>query len=137
MRFDTKIAVVVREGLATWQRLNVTAYLASGLAHARPETMGEPYEDGSGNHYLAMFRQPVVVFEADADGMARAHERALGRPAVACALYTDDLFATDHDEANRAAVRAVAAEKLSLAGLGLHGPRNAVDRITKGVPLHG
>ncbi|MEO3749278.1 DUF2000 domain-containing protein [Streptomyces sp. B6B3] len=136
MRFDTKIAVVVRADLAVWQRLNVTSYLASGVAHARDETIGDPYEDGSGNRYLAMFRQPVLVFEADAAGLARAHARALGR-GLATAVYTDELFATDHDAANRAAVRAVEAEKLSLAGLGLYGPRNAVDRVTKGLSLHG
>ena len=26
--FDTKIAIIVREDLATWQKLNVTAFLA-------------------------------------------------------------------------------------------------------------
>lgn len=136
MRFDTKIAIVVRAGLAGWQRVNVTSYLASGIAHARPETIGEPYEDASGNRYLAMFRQPVVVFEADAEELARAHARALAR-GLAKAVYTDELFATGNDEDNRAAVRAVEAEKLKLAGLGLFGPRNAVDKVTKGLPLHG
>jgi hypothetical protein len=136
MRFDTKIAIVVRADLAGWQRVNVTSYLASAIAHARPETIGEPYEDASGNAYLAMFRQPVVVFEADAEGLARAHARGLTR-GLARAVYTDELFATGNDADNRAAVRAVAAEKLRLAGLGLFGPRNAVDRTTKGLALHG
>ncbi|MFE2031477.1 DUF2000 family protein, partial [Streptomyces hygroscopicus] len=30
----TKIAIIVRTDLADWQKLNVTAFLASGLAHA-------------------------------------------------------------------------------------------------------
>jgi hypothetical protein len=29
--FDTKIAIVVREDLATWQKLNVTTFLTSGI----------------------------------------------------------------------------------------------------------
>ena len=33
MRFDTKIAIAVREDLATWQKLNVTAFLALSLIH--------------------------------------------------------------------------------------------------------
>jgi hypothetical protein len=37
---------------------------------------------------------------------------------------------------NRAAVLAVAAEEMSLVGLAVHGPRNAVDKILKGLPLH-
>ena len=32
MRFDTKIAIAVRSDLAVWQKLNVTAFLASGIA---------------------------------------------------------------------------------------------------------
>ena len=48
MRFETKIAIAVRADLEQWQKLNVTAFLASGIAAAAPEVMGKPYEDGSG-----------------------------------------------------------------------------------------
>lgn len=41
IRFDTKIAVLVREDLETWQRLNVTAFLVSGIAGGHPQLMGE------------------------------------------------------------------------------------------------
>jgi hypothetical protein len=34
------------------------------------------------------------------------------------------------------AVRAVPAGGLRFAGLALHGPRNAVDKVLKGVTLH-
>jgi hypothetical protein len=44
--FDTKVAVVVRDDLATWQRLNVTAFLMSGItASAGAGAIGEPYTD--------------------------------------------------------------------------------------------
>ncbi len=36
MRFDTKIGIVVRDDLAAWQRLNVTAFLASAVAGGVP-----------------------------------------------------------------------------------------------------
>ena len=42
------------------------------------------------------------------------------------------MFKTGHDEANRAAVRAVAAGDLPLVGLAVYGPRNAVDKVMKG-----
>jgi hypothetical protein len=64
MRFDTKIAIVVRADLETWQKLNVTAFLASGIAVGIEDVTGKPFEDGSGNRYLSMFRQPVVVYTA-------------------------------------------------------------------------
>ena len=36
IRFDTKIAVLVRDDLESWQRLNVTAFLVSGIVAATP-----------------------------------------------------------------------------------------------------
>jgi hypothetical protein len=135
MRFDTKIAIVIQADLAVWQRLNVTAFLASGVAAAFDETIGKPYEDGSGNTYLELFRQPVLVYAADDEGLSAVRERAVSR-GLPAAIYTMDMFATGHDEANREVVRAVAAADLRLAGIAVYGPRNAVDKVCKGLALH-
>jgi len=135
MRFDTKIAIAVREDLATWQRLNVTAFLASAVAGGRPEVIGERYQDGSGNVYLPMFRQPVLVYSAGTEALAGAHARALARE-LATAVYIEEMFKTGNDLDNRAAVRAVAAGEMALVGLAVYGPKNAVDKIFKGFPLH-
>src|SRR5215218_9888201 len=124
MQFDTKIAVLVRDDLETWQRLNVTAFLASGIA-ANPEVLGEPYTDADGTPYLPMFRQPVMVFAGDKAMLTAAHERAVRR-GMPMAVFTAELFATGHDEANRAAVRAVPRDGLDLVGIAVHGQRNAV-----------
>ncbi|GAA4583732.1 DUF2000 domain-containing protein [Planotetraspora phitsanulokensis] len=135
MRFDTKIGIAVRGDLEVWQKLNVTAFLASAVAGGVPEVIGEPYEDGSGTAYLPMFRQPVLVYAADADGLARVREGAVTR-GLDTAVYIEEMFKTGHDVDNRAAVRAVAAEQMSLVGLAVHGPKNAVDKTLKGLPLH-
>ena len=92
-------------------------------------------EDGSGNTYLELFRQPVVVYEATAEILTQAHLRALTRP-LPLAIYTMDMFTTGNDDDNRAVVRAVPADALSFAGLAVHGPRNAVDKVFKGATLH-
>jgi hypothetical protein len=135
MRFDTKIAVAVRAGLETWQKLNVTAFLASGVAAGVAEVAGKPYEDASGNRYLEMFRQPVLIYTGPGDLLAAVRERATSR-GLPTAIYTDDLFTTGDDDANRAAVQAVAADSLVLAGLAVYGPRNAVDKVCKGLILY-
>ena len=135
VRFDTKIVIAVRADLEQWQKLNVTAFLASGIAAATPDVMGKPYEDGSGNTYLELFRQPVLVYAADGPALSQAHQRALAR-GMPMAIYTMDMFATGNDDDNRAVVRAVPANELQFAGLALHGPRNAVDKIFKGATLH-
>jgi hypothetical protein len=134
IRFDSKIAVVLLEELAPWQKLNATAFLASGIA-AAVDAIGEPYLDGSGRRYLPMFRQPVLVFAADGEALRRCYERAAARGAR-MAVFTRELFATGHDAANRAAVRAVPSERLDLVGLALRGERKEVDKIVKGLKLH-
>ncbi len=129
MSFDTKIAIVLDEGLAVWQKANVTAFLISGLAGTDPELVGEPYVDGSGNRYLPMCRQPIMVYAADGAGLRRAYERAMDRGVERLAIFTHDLFATGHDEANRAAVAAVPAAELNFAGLAVHADRKVVDKV--------
>jgi hypothetical protein len=135
IRFDTKLAVLLRDDLATWQRLNVTAFLVSGIAATQPELVGEPYEDADGTQYLPMFRQPVLVFEGSKELMSVAHGRALSRE-IQVSVFTTDLFATGNDRDNRAAVRAVTRAGLDLVGLALYGPKNAVDKILKGSRMH-
>jgi hypothetical protein len=135
IRFDTKVAVLLRDDLATWQRLNVCAFLISGVASANPDIIGEPYLDADDTIYLSMFRQPVLVFQGDGELVTKAHGRALGRD-VPMAIFTADLFATGNDRDNRAAVRAVPRDRLDLVGIALHGPKNAVDKVLKGAVMH-
>ncbi|MBQ0977315.1 MULTISPECIES: DUF2000 domain-containing protein [Micromonospora] len=135
IRFPTKIAVLLRDDLASWQRLNVTAFLVSGIANAQPELLGEEYRDADGTRYLPMFRQPVLVFAGDRATLVGAHSRALSR-GLRLAVFTADLFATGNDRDNRAAVQAVGREKLDLVGLALHAPRNVVDKVLKGASMH-
>jgi hypothetical protein len=129
MQFDTKIAIVLDEQLAVWQKANVTAFLISGIAATDPALVGEPYIDGTGNRYLPMCRQPILIYAADRPGLRRAYERAMTRSVERLAIFTHDLFATPHDEANRAAVAAVTADELDLVGLALHAERKTVDKV--------
>ena len=133
---DVKIAVVVREDLATWQKLNVTAFLASGIGTSYPDVVGEPYEDASGVTYHPMFGHPVLVFAGDAAALRRAFDRARAR-GLRVAVYTDDLFATGNDVDNRAAVAKVATEDLVLAGFAVAGDRRTVDKALDKLKLSG
>ena len=129
LTFDTKVAVVLESELALWQKVNVTAFLLSGFAAADPSLVGAPYVDASGNEYLPMLRQPILVYASDAAGVRRAYERTLAREVDQFAIFTRDLFATPNDEANRAAVAAVPEDELDLVGIAVRGPRNAIDKI--------
>lgn len=133
--FSTKIAVLLRDDLAGWQRLNVTAFLVSGIAATVPETIGEHYVDADGTKYLPMFGQPVLVFAGDRTTLTAAHSRAMER-GLPTSVFTAGLFATGNDEDNRAVVRASPRASLDLVGLAVFGPRNAVDKTFKGAALH-
>jgi hypothetical protein len=130
-----KIAVVVRSDLEPWQKLNVTGFLVSGIGTTRPDLIGEPYADASGGTYLPMFGHPVLVYAGDGPAITRAFQRAQAR-GLPTAVFTDDLFATDNDVDNRAAVAKVATDDLALAGFAVIGPRRTVDKALDKLRLH-
>ena len=135
MQFDTKIAVVIRTDLQAWQKLNVASFLTSGIAAAFPDCIGEPYEDGSGTKYQALIGQPILIYGADGPALSRALERALSRN-VTPAVYTEDMFKTTHDAANREAVRAVGRAALNLVGIAMRAERKVIDKIVDGLKFH-
>jgi hypothetical protein len=134
--FDTKMAVVVRDDLLTWQRLNVTAFLTSGIvANAGRAAIGEPYRDADGRQYLPLLVQPVLVLEADLAKLRSVRERA-ERRGVPVALYTAEMFTTGTDEENRAAVAAVSTGELDLVGLALRAAHRDADAVLRGLQRH-
>jgi hypothetical protein len=133
--FDTKIAIVLRHDLAVWQKLNVTAFLTSGIVGANPCILGERYEDGAGNLYNSLAIQPMIVLSADRDLIKTIYHRAMERGAR-LSLYIEDMFSTGHDAANRATVRRYRPEAMNIVGLALREDKKTVDKITKGATMH-
>jgi hypothetical protein len=134
--FDTKVAVVVRDDLAVWQKLNVTAFLISGVvAGAGERVVGEDYRDADGARYLPLLVQPVLVYAAGGEKLQTVRRRAADRN-VPVAVYTTEMFATGHDADNRAAVRAVATQDLDLVGLALRAPHRDADAVLRGLKRH-
>ena len=135
MMFDTKVAILVQEDLAVWQKLNVTAFLATGIAAAAPEALGAPYEDAVGRQYARLLGQPMLVFAAKPEALLRAWRIGVER-GLTMAVYVRAMFATGHDAANRDAFRAEPADAPDLVGLALRGLKKDMDRATKGCSLH-
>ncbi|WP_413991360.1 DUF2000 family protein [Labrys okinawensis] len=133
--FDTKFTIVLRDDLAPWQALNVTAFLTSGVVAGAPEIIGEPYRDRAGHFYNALSAQPAIVLAADAATMATIHRRSLER-GVRTSLYIEEMFATGHDAANRAVFAEHAPEDARVVGIALRTDKKLVDKITKGARMH-
>jgi hypothetical protein len=133
--FDTKIAILVRDDLATWQKLNVTAFLTSGIVAQSPAIIGEAYRDAAGHVYNPMTIQPMVVLAADQETLRTVHRRALDRDVVTSA-YIEEMFVTGHDAANREVFSQFGPDDARLVGLALRADKKVVDKITKGAKMH-
>lgn len=133
--FDTKVAILVLNDLEVWQKLNVTAFLATGIAGSAPEAMGEPYVDAAGTRYAPLLGQPIMILAADRPTLLRARRQAQER-GLTCAAYVEAMFSTGHDAANREAFISEPAEEPTLVGIALRGPRKEVDKAAKGAKLH-
>ena len=133
--FDTKIAIVLKADLAVWQKLNVTAFLMSGIAAQYPAIIGEPYRDAAGNLFNPLSIQPIIVLAADGPTLAAIHRRGLAR-GVRTSAYTEEMFSTGHDAANREVFGQFGPEDARIVGLALRDDKKLVDKITKGATMH-
>ena len=133
--FDTKFAIVLRQDLAVWQKLNVTAFLTSGVVAQFPDIIGEAYRDRDGNLYNPLSIQPVIVLSADGSTLGTIQRRALER-GVTTSLYVEEMFSTGHDAANRAVFAEFAPDDARVVGIALRGDKKLVDKITKGARMH-
>ncbi|KQZ93026.1 MAG: DUF2000 family protein [Agrobacterium cavarae] len=133
--FDTKIVIIIRDDLATWQKLNVTAFLTSGIVAQAPAIIGEAYRDAADNVYNPMSIQPIVVLAADQETLRTIQRRTLERN-VAASAYIEEMFATGHDAANREVFARFTPDNAKLVGLALRSDKKIVDKICKGAKMH-
>lgn len=130
-----KTAILLLDSLPSWKKLNVTAFLATGIGDASPEAMGERYRDGFGREYTRLFEEPIVVFTASLGTLQRAlrvgHEKALVRSA-----YIEAMFQQSNGDAGRRVFQADEPESLDLVGVALRGSRKDIDKATKNGSLH-
>lgn len=134
--FDTKIAVILRDDLEMWQKLNVTAFLMSGIAATHPEIIGAPYRDKDARAHCALSIQPVIVLSGPANVLKNVRNRAHDR-GVETAVYIEEMFKTGHDAANRAVFAEHGADEENTVGVALRADKKTVDKISKGAKMHG
>jgi len=132
---DTKIALIVRHDLAMWQKLNVVAFLATGIASETPEAIGETYIDSNHQHYGKILGLPMLVFTANLMELQKSHRKALELE-LTIIPYVEAMFTTKNDVDNRQVFFAEDANKLNLVGLALVGHKKAVDKAIKNLKLH-
>jgi hypothetical protein len=137
MRLETKIVIVLREGLAPHIAANAAAVLGLSIGGRLPQLLGADGKDASGGVHAGLNTHPVPVVTADADQIAELHGMArerddvivvgfteVARRARDYGIYLDDLATTP-------------AADLEYVGVALFGPRNRITALTKRFPLLG
>ncbi|PNI06189.1 hypothetical protein C1N32_04100 [Vibrio diazotrophicus] len=135
MQFNTKFAIVVADDLPTWQKLNVVSFLSGGITSTPSVNTGDLYRDASGQEYLSLCVQPIIVLKANRQKLSTFIQRA-NREEIEVAVFIEDMFTTGHDEANRRTVSQYVTDALPLVGLAICNDKKLVDKIFKGAKLH-
>ena len=134
--YDNKIAIVIQKDLLPWQKLNVTAFLASSVAIAHPETHGKPLVTASGTTYLPFLKHPILIYGAETDEqLKRAFNRATERD-LHIGIYTKGLFATKNEEENLVEVASHHDADLDLAGIIIYGENKQIDKAVDKLKFH-
>jgi len=131
-----KIAIVVKNDLLDWQKLNVVAFLSGAVAIGLPETHGKALISASGSEYLPFLRQPVIIYAANTSGeIKRAFNRAKDRE-LKIGIYTDPLFTTNQESDNIAEISKVSDDQLDLVGIVLYGELRKVNKALNKLKFH-
>jgi len=134
--YDHKIAIVLSDDLLIWQKLNVTAFLASSVAIQFPETHGQPFVTASKSTFLPFLKHPILVYRAEGpDEVRKAFERAQER-GLHLGIYTRSLFATKNEAENVAELARLTDQEHELVGIILYGENKQVDKALKGLKFH-
>jgi hypothetical protein len=133
---QNKIVIVVRDDLKTWQKLNVTAFLAGAVAIEFPELHGRELVTAIGNRYLPFIKQPVLVYKAEnSDQIKRAFNRAKERE-LDIGIYSYPLFSTNTEEDNLSETAKYSDEEQELVGILIYGDAKKVSKAIDGLKFH-
>jgi len=136
MKYENKIAIIIKNDLKDWQKLNVVSFLASSIAIQFPETHGKPFVNKSDSVYLPFLKQPVPIYMAETnDEIMRAFNRAKDRE-LAIGIYTEVLFATRSEEENHIEIAKYNDSDQPLVGIVVYGENKKVNKALNGLKFH-
>jgi len=134
--YDKKIAIILKNDLLNWQKLNVTAFLASSVAIKYEETHGKAFVNASGSEYLPFIKHPILIYKADTDAeLKRAFNRAKERD-LGIGIYTNPLFGTKNEEGNHSEIAKYTDDGQELVGIIIYGENKKIDKALDGLRFH-
>ena len=136
MAYENKIAIVIKNDLESWQKLNVASFLASSVAIQFPDTHGKPFINASKSDYLPFIKHPILIYKADTDAeIKRAFNRAKERE-LNIGIYTASLFATKNEEENLIEIAKYKDDEQNLVGIVVYGDSKKVNKALDSLKFH-
>ena len=135
MQFETKIIIAVRDDLQPWQELNITAFLMRGIVAENHNIIGQRYRDSEGNDYSEISGQPIIILYGSSNVLRNMRMRALSRE-VNTAVYIEEMFETDHDEANRLAFSQHGTDEGNTVRVAYIADKKIAYKISKSAKMH-
>lgn len=136
MAYENKIAIVIKNDLESWQKLNVASFLASSVAIQFPDTHGKPFINASKSEYLPFIKHPILIYKADTDAeIRRAFNRAKERE-LNIGIYTASLFATKNEEENLIEIAKYKDDEQNLVGIVVYGDSKKVNKALDSLKFH-
>ncbi|MCT4590910.1 MAG: DUF2000 domain-containing protein [Carboxylicivirga sp.] len=137
MTYENKVAMVIKNDLMDWQKLNVASFLASSVAVKFPETHGKAFVNASESEYLPFIKHPILVYKADDQAQInRAFQRAKQRD-LDIGIYTKPLFSTKNEDENHVEISKCTDENQELVGIIIYGENKKVNKALNGLKFHG
>lgn len=134
--YDKKLAIVIKDDLLPWQKLNVVAFLAGSIAIEFPETHGEDFVTADNVRFLPFIKNPTLIYKAEStEKIQRAFRRSKERE-LAIGIYTAPLFATRSGEENVSEIAQHNVDDLELVGIIVYGENKKVDKALDGLKFH-
>ncbi len=136
MIYENKIAMIIKDDLQTWQKLNVASFLASSIAIQFPETHGEKFVNASGSEYLPFIKHPILIYKAATQSdIKRAFQRAKER-GLHVGIYTEPLFATKNEDENHLEISKLSDDEQVLVGIVIYGENKKVNKAVDNLKFH-
>ena len=136
MTYENKIALVIKNDLEGWQKLNVAAFLASSVAVKFPETHGKPFINASQSEYLPFIKNPILIYKADTTTeINRAFNRAKERK-LSIGIYTANLLLTKDEAGNLEEIAKYTDEEHNLVGMVMYGENKKVNKALDGLKFY-
>lgn len=134
--YENKIALVIKNDLQSWQKLNVASFLASSIAIKYTDTHGHEFINASGSKYLPFIKHPILIYKAESEAeIKRAFNRAKERE-LAIGIYTEPLFATKNEAENHIEIAKLTDESQVLVGIAIYGESKKVSKALDGLKFH-